>query len=242
MRYGIFSDVHSNLEALEAVLAAYKREAIDRYLCIGDIIGYAANPHECLALVQKTVSASVAGNHDWAAVNKFSLDYFNPYAKEAVIENTSHLSRQDCLYLENLALIYKDSLICLVHGTLDEPQDFHYLSDANQAIQTARLMQGRFCFVGHSHSPKVFMVKEDDSIYEITASLVKTRKHDKYIINVGSVGQPRDGDPRASYCIFDSDREEILIKRVSYDISATQKKIREANLAEFLATRLSFGR
>lgn len=242
MRYGIFSDVHSNLEALEAVLAAYHKESIDTYLCVGDIIGYAANPHECIGLVQKTVSVCVAGNHDWAAVGKFNLEYFNPYAKEALEHNVGQLSEQDHLYLENLALIYQDEYLTLVHGTLEQPGEFHYLTDTTDARETAQLMESRFCFVGHTHASQIFSVARGGSIKELTESFVKAREENSYIINVGSVGQPRDGDPRASYCIFDTDREQIFIKRVNYDMASAQRKIREAGLTEFLATRLSFGR
>ncbi|MEW6009229.1 MAG: metallophosphoesterase family protein [Candidatus Omnitrophota bacterium] len=241
MRYGIFSDVHSNLEALHAVLSVYKKENIDKYLCIGDIVGYASNPLECIKIVRETADFCVAGNHDWAAVNKFSLDFFNPIAKAAVVVNSKQLSKEEEDYLSSLGLTYEDEYLTLVHGTLQEAGFFHYLVSEDEAIKTARLMKTNLCFVGHTHRPEIFEI-EKDVVSILRLECLKINKNHRYIINVGSVGQPRDGNWRAAYCIFDSEKREVYIKRIEYDIKTTQKKILKAGLPEFLATRLSFGR
>jgi predicted phosphodiesterase len=241
MRYGIFSDVHSNLEALEAVLAALKQERVDKYLCVGDIVGYAADPEKCLNLIKSIVSVCVAGNHDWAATGKFALAHFNPYAKKAVIQNALQLSVEDKTYLNNLPLVFKQDSLTLVHATLDEPSSFNYLLNSEQAIRSFQALESQVCFIGHTHQPKIFEFKDDCRPILLATSSIKLRKNNKYIVNVGSVGQPRDGDSRASYCVFDTDKKDICIKRIGYDIKKAQKKILDARLPEFLATRLSSG-
>lgn len=242
MRYGIFSDVHANLEALDAVLDAYKKESIDTYLCVGDVIGYAANPKECIEKVKKTVSITIAGNHDWAAVDLFPLDYFNPYAKEAIIWTSHILDETDKYFLESLKLVYKNKDLILVHGTLDKPADFNYMTDGYIAFQTFKMLDINICFIGHSHIAGVFIKDKDNNIYYYQNNILEVKKENKYIVNVGSVGQPRDGNPKASYCIYDTTRREIQIKRISYDIEVARKKIISAGLPKFLGDRLLVGR
>ncbi len=241
MRYGIFSDVHSNLEALEAVLGYYRNEAIDKYLCVGDIVGYGANPRECLDALRRIISVCVAGNHDWALTGKFSLAFFNPIAKAALISNAKELSKVEKDYLDNLELIFFNNDLTLVHGTLNEAQNFNYLTSKGQALGTFRLMKSNICFVGHTHIPQVLEFDAKAGVCQLAADNLKIKKSKKYIVNVGSVGQPRDSDPRASFAIFDTDREEILIKRVAYDVKKAQEKILGAGLPDFLASRLSIG-
>ena len=136
MRYAIFSDIHSNLEALDEVISAYGQESIDEYLCIGDVVGYAANPCECVEKVREIAKITVAGNHDWAAVNLFSIDFFNEYAKEAIHWTKRNVSDAEINLLESLKLTYKSAGFILVHGTLDYPQDFNYMTDGLIAEET----------------------------------------------------------------------------------------------------------
>ena len=241
MRYGIFSDVHSNLEALEAVLRCYEKESIDKYLCVGDIVGYGANPRECLDAVKRTVSACIAGNHDWALTGKFNLAFFNFYAKAAVISNVGELPKEEKDYLDNLGLIFSNDDLTLVHGTLNEAQNFNYLTSKEQALDTFKLMKSNICFVGHTHIPQVLEFNAKADISQLAAGNLKIKKNKKYIVNVGSVGQPRDGDPRASFAVFDADRGEVLIKRVAYNVKKAQEKILGKGLPDFLASRLSTG-
>lgn len=242
MRYGIFSDIHSNLEALDAVIEVYKKEEIDKYLCVGDVVGYATNPKECIEKVKGLAMVTVAGNHDWASVNLFSTDYFNPLAKEAILWTEHNLNEQDRRFLEGLALVYKNEDLSLVHGTLDEPGDFNYMADGYIASRTFALLETNVCFVGHTHVPGTFTKSEDGRIQYQTESNIDIQERNKYIINVGSVGQPRDGDSHAAYCIYDVTKKNVQIKRISYDIQAARGKIINAGLPGFLGERLLVGR
>jgi predicted phosphodiesterase len=242
MRYGIFSDVHSNLEALEAVLAAYRQAAIDKYLCVGDIVGYAANPRECIEKVRSLVSTSVAGNHDWACSGLFSSDYFNPLAAKAVIWTKDKLDAQEGYFLKSLKLTFSNQDLTLVHATLNDPAAFSYLRSIQFTSPTFELLESALCFVGHTHVPGVFIQNQDKSIDYFEGEILKLEKNKKYIVNTGSVGQPRDGNPQASYCIYDTDKKTLWIKRRDYDFKAAGKKIIAAGLPEFLAARLAVGR
>ncbi len=242
MRYGIFSDVHSNVEALDAVIRAYKKEDIDKYLCVGDVVGYAANPKECIERVKALVMITVAGNHDWASVDLFSVDYFNDYAREAIFWNKRNLDDNSRLFLESLELVYKNEDFILVHGTLDNPQDFSYMTDSYIASQTFRLMETNICFVGHLHVAGIFIEDKARRTYYREEGRIDIKDENKYIVNVGSVGQPRDSNPKAAYCIYDTDKKEILIKRVAYDVETTRKKIIDVGLPKFLGDRLLVGR
>lgn len=242
MRYGIFSDVHSNLEALDAVIKAYSQEEIDQYLCVGDVVGYAADPKACIDKVKALAMLTVAGNHDWASVNLFSIDYFNPAAKKAILWTKQNLDQSCKNFLETLKLTFVNQDLTLVHGTLEDPENFYYMMDSFRVALTFGLLKTNLCFVGHSHIAGVFAQKEDGSIDYLEDPHINIKDKNKYIINVGSVGQPRDGDSRAAYCIYDSDKKEAWIKRTSYDVAASAQKIIDAGLPKFLAERLSVGR
>ncbi|MBL7197856.1 MAG: metallophosphoesterase family protein [Candidatus Omnitrophica bacterium] len=240
MRYAIFSDIHSNLEAFESVLAAYENEKVDKYLCVGDIVGYGANPKECIKIVQDRKIITVAGNHDWASCGKFSIDYFNPYAKEAVLWTGRQINAADINYLNNLDLIYKEEDFCLVHGTLLNPKYFGYMFDIEDARDSFQVMVTSLCFVGHTHTPITF-IKDSGKVSQTRNNLINIEPQKKYIINVGSVGQPRDGDNRGCFCIYDSKERNVHIKRVEYNLKLSQSKIIDAGLPSFLASRLSLG-
>ena len=242
MRYGIFGDVHSNLEALEAMIHAFKDESIEQYLCVGDIVGYAANPIECIERIRSLPAVIVAGNHDWAAVNLFSLDYFNPIACEAIIWTKARIDEERKSFLEGLKLTFMNKDLTLVHGTLNNPNEFNYMTDGFIAEETFRLFDTPVCFVGHTHVPGIFSKDASEHILYREDDSCNIEQGSKYIINVGSVGQPRDGNPKASYCIYDTGIKEIQIKRVDYDIEATRTKINNFGLPEYLGHRLFLGR
>jgi predicted phosphodiesterase len=242
MRYGIFADIHSNLEALEAVLEAYKKETIDKYLCLGDVVGYATNPKECINKIRALAMVTVAGNHDWGSVSLLSADYFNPEARQAISWTKDNLDNEDKYFLESLKLTYKNDTLTLVHGTLNDPQDFNYMTDDFSALDTFRLLETNICFIAHTHVAGAFIKDKSDNAYYCLDEQVKIKNGNKYIINVGSVGQPRDGNPCACYCVYDTDKKEAQIKRVSYDIKAARKKIIAAGLPRFLGDRLVVGR
>jgi len=240
MRYAIFSDVHGNLEAFEAVCEAFRQEAIDVCLCAGDIVGYGAEPVECMQRISSLKVISIAGNHDWAVAGKFSAYEFNPLAKEALLWTKQKLSEEQKLFLEELPLVYKNKDFTMVHGTLQEPECFHYLSDLSLAPDMFREMEPGVCFIGHTHNPKI-ICQNGDQIFYVEGESLRLQGGSKVIVNVGSVGQPRDGCSSASYCLFDSSEKEIVIKRVSYSVEKTQEKILAAGLLPMLGTRLGLG-
>jgi len=242
MRYGIFSDVHSNLEALTAVLRAYEKEQIDRFMCVGDIVGYAADPAECIRRVRGLADPVLAGNHDWAVAGRYPIDRFNSYAAQAVQWTNLALEEGDLEYLSSLQLVYRQEGIILVHGTLCAPENFDYLSELSEAEATLEgCAAGEICFVGHTHVAQIIIQGEDGRIGYAPGTTVTVSRKSKYIVNVGSVGQPRDRNPEAAYCIYDTQTSHITIKRVPYDIRAAQQKIVDAGLPSFLGERLRSG-
>jgi predicted phosphodiesterase len=242
MRYGIFSDVHSNLEALEAVLDAYKKEAIDEFLCGGDIVGYGANPLECIARIKAVAKLTVAGNHDWASVGLFPVTYFNPLAAQAVSWTRQKLDTADNGFLKGLRLVFKNGDLTLVHGTLHNPEEFNYMMDGDAAERTFEILKTDICFVGHSHLPGFFIQDEEKRLSYREKDALAIQKGRQYIVNVGSVGQPRDRNPDAAYCIYDTDKKKVEIKRIKYDTEAARAKIINAGLPKFLGDRLLSGR
>jgi predicted phosphodiesterase len=242
MRYGIFSDIHSNLEAFEAVIAEYKKESIGEYLCLGDVVGYAADPKECIKRVMALALITVAGNHDWAAVDLFSTEYFNQPAREAISWMRPLLDNKDKSFLKSLEPVYHNVDLALAHGTLDHPQDFNYMTDSFIAEGSFKRMQRDICFVGHTHIAGVFIQDKDGCTRYDESDYIQLKKGNRYIVNVGSVGQPRDGNPRAAYCVYDSQKREVRIKRIGYDIKAAREKIFAAGLPAFLGNRLTDGR
>lgn len=242
MKYGIFADIHSNLEAFEAVLEALRSEGIQHYLCAGDIVGYGANPAECIHRIKELDSITVCGNHDWASVGLLDISYFNPVASQAVLWTEKWLSARERTFLSALKLIYYGETFTLVHGTLDNAEKFHYIYDAYTARNTFELTPTNICFVGHSHIPLVIFKKQGNKIGYLLEPKIEISPKVVYVINVGSVGQPRDGDARASFCTYDSDKKIIEMKRVSYDFKKAQNKIIKAGLPEGLAWRLAEGR
>jgi len=241
MRYAIFSDIHANLQALEAVIAAYKHEGIDRYLCLGDIVGYAANPRECIRKIYKLADIIIAGNHDWASAGLLPDSYFNAPAKEAIAWTRRNLGAKSRRFLSSLELVYKNKDLTLVHGTLDNPRDFNYMFGAYFLGKTFGLMETNVCFIGHTHLPGIFIRDAKAQLYYCQSESVVVGDN-KYIVNVGSIGQPRDNDPSAAYCIYDTLKQQIQIKRIDYDFETAARRIIKAGLPYILAKRLKSGR
>ena len=241
MRYGIISDIHSNLEAFEKVLDVLSKEKIDRYVCVGDIVGYGADPKACIEITKDLNPLVVVGNHDSACVGKTSLSYFNPRAKEAVIWTKDVLEPMYIAYLNTLDLVLEEEgAFTLVHGTLEDPESFNYMVDRFLAKQSFEKMHTQLLFVGHSHIPGIFELKNNKIRYFLKPK-IKLSTGVSYIVNAGSVGQPRDGDNRACFVIYDTDKNTIEINRVEYDMDSAQKKILEKGLPSALAYRLTKG-
>ena len=240
MRYAIVSDIHSNLEALEAVLESARGERIDRYLSTGDIVGYGADPEACLRRIRDLDPVIVAGNHDWAVAGRLSLDFFNSYAREAIEWTRARLDADAKRWLGALPLTAKLGEITLVHATLHGPENFDYLLTAYDAHLSLEILDTPICFVGHSHVPVTFA--QNGSVTFSFASEFSMDGTEKAIVNAGSVGQPRDGNPEASYGIYDTEARLVEVRRVSYDIGSASRKILAAGLPPVLAERLWLGK
>lgn len=240
MRYGIFSDIHGNIEAFKTALEHYKKENIDKFIFLGDIVGYGANPNEAIAILSALNPVCVAGNHDWAAIGELSADYFNEYSKKAIFWTKACLSDSEKAYLKSFPLLYNEKNFLCVHGSLKEPEKFNYIWGLNEARENFELMKTNILFVGHSHRAQIYY-KNKDGIFFHTDASISIKKEEKYIINVGSVGQPRDRDSRLSLCVYDSEENIVSIKRLVYNITLTADKIIKAGLPQMLATRLFAG-
>lgn len=240
MKTAVISDIHSNLEALEAVRKVIKRENITRVFCLGDILGYNANPVECLKIVRELNPVCVAGNHDFAAVGLTNTDYFNPYAKVAAIWSGKQLNEEQTRFIKSLQLVHREGEVTLVHASLHDPELWGYILTQADANASFEYQETPLCFIGHSHFPCIYF--EEGVPLVCPEGVIQLNKEIKTVVNVGSVGQPRDGNPKASFVIYDPENYTVDFQRVAYDIETTQKKVLDAGLPSFLAERLSMGR
>lgn len=243
MRYAIIADIHANLAAFTVVLDDIERRGrVTEMWCLGDVVGYGPDPHQCIELLRQHKHVCIAGNHDWAAIGKLSLSEFNPDAAIACRWTAEQLSPEDVAYLESLPTVIEKDNFTLVHGSPREPI-WEYLLSVSSAKENFTYFKSQFCLVGHSHVPSIFKQTESGgcsfSPFFDYVGLILGKS--RLIINPGSVGQPRDGDPRASYAIFDSEIRMIRLYRIVYDIDATQVKMVKHNLPVRLVSRLSQG-
>jgi diadenosine tetraphosphatase ApaH/serine/threonine PP2A family protein phosphatase len=243
MRYAFIADIHSNLAALQAVLEDIDiKGGVDEIWCLGDIVGYGPQPRECLELVKKHCSVCIAGNHDRAVVGKLELTWFNSAAAEACQWTTDILNPVDVRYLEDLPLRVERDDFTIVHGSPSNPT-LEYVISTSIAQNNFAHFTSKFCLVGHSHIPAAFKEEagaaEPIHLQEGVGLVLHTHR---MIVNPGAVGQPRDGDPRASWALYESEGLMLRLHRVEYDIKATQDKMMEARLPIPLVTRLEQGR
>jgi predicted phosphodiesterase len=243
MRTLIVADVHANLEALEAVVRdAQVGGAIDAVWCLGDLVGYGPQPVECIDLLSSLPLTAVAGNHDFAAGGRIGTEDFNPIAGTAANWTADQLTEEHRAWLGGLATTLTDGEFTLVHGSLVDPV-WTYLVSREAAAQHFALQTTPYCLVGHSHHPLIF-AQVDGRIRGLEpldgdALLLESVT---FVANPGSVGQPRDGDPRAAYAVLDDDARNLSFHRVEYDFRRTQAKVVAAGLPSFLAERLALGR
>lgn len=240
MKYAIIADIHANWEALTAVLEDAKKQNPTHYVCLGDVVGYNANPRECLQKIREMNIPCVKGNHDEYCSKDEQLEGFNPNAAEAVHWTRRQLSTDDRAWLRDLKYTKMVANFTIVHATLDAPDRWGYVFDKLQAAASFPYQTTPVCFFGHTHVPVAFM--RDTVVRGGTFSKFKVDPAKKYFVNVGAVGQPRDNNPKSAYVIYDLDAATIELRRVDYDIAAAQAKIREAGLPERLAERLEFGK
>lgn len=244
MRYGILSDIHGNLDALETVLQA--APAVDQWLCLGDTVGYGPEPNECVDRVRALCQVTLIGNHDLAALDRLSLDWFNPHARAAAEWTQQQLSASSRTFLESLPETWIDRAgdVTFAHGSLtDPPRD--YITTRSEARTNFKLLTTQALFIGHSHLSHSFTMEEgqeycDEEVFH-GRSRVEMRPKHCYIINAGSVGQPRDGDPRAAYGVFDTEARVAEVFRVRYDIDSVRRKMQNADLPALLSQRLLQG-
>jgi len=241
MHYAVISDVHSNVEALEAVLENVDQRNIEEILFLGDAVGYGPNPNECVELLMRRCKMLLAGNHDWGVVGLTDIAYFNEDARYAIEWTRGVLTGKNKKILESFPVKkeIKESNFFLVHSTPKEPEEWHYLLTLWDAEINFQYFDNRFCFLGHSHQPLIIEKLSSGELvtYKEVASI---KENDRYIINVGSVGQPRDGDPRASYAVIDDGKAEIV--RIPYEVRKVQEKMKKVLLPVPLIERLSVGR
>jgi len=243
MRYAIIADIHANLAAFTAVLDDIERRGgVEEVWCLGDIVGYGPDPHQCIELLCQYKRVCVVGNHDWAAIGKIDTSDFNPDAAAACHWTAQQLTPEDIQYLDSLPLVVQRDDFTLVHGSPRDPI-WEYLLSTSSAKQNFAYFQSQFCLVGHSHVPLVFECSETGAclVSEFPADTILKLAKNRLIINPGGVGQPRDGDPRASYAIYDSEARSVTHYRVVYDIGATQARMVEHRLPMRLIMRLSYG-
>ena len=242
MRALILSDIHANLEALEAVFAdAQVRGGFDVIWCLGDTVGYGPDPVACIDRIREFELVSVAGNHDCAAVGLIDASNFNEAAKAAVIWTAGQLEAEQRDYLTSLPMVSVQEPFTLVHGSLRDPI-VEYLLDRDSAVGTLELMETGYCLVGHSHIPFVCReVEGEPKFTEFPEGEPVALGDEHQIINPGGVGQPRDRDPRSSYAIYDNVGSVIERHRVTYDIAMTQEKMRAVDLPAHLIERLDHG-
>src|SRR3954452_23491481 len=240
MRFAIFGDIHANLEALQAVMADAAAHEVTHYVCLGDVVGYNANPHECVEIVRNMECPVVKGNHDeQASLDESSRD-FNALAEMAINWTREHLSDADKQWLRALPFTRAVRDFTIVHATLDTPEQWGYVFNTLDATASFTYQHSTVCFFGHTHVACAFV--RDDGVKRVKTDQLMIEPDKKYFINTGSVGQPRDGDWRAAYCIYHADNNCVEQRRIKYDLATAQNKIIKAGLPKLLAERLKLGR
>lgn len=242
MRIGLISDVHANIAALQAVLADLDRRGVDEIICLGDCIGYGPDPALCLDILFESCSAIVAGNHDHAAVGLLKDSSFNPLARQAVAYARDRLRPEQLDQLRELPLEIEREGLLLVHSSPFRPDEFPYLHSCDDAAEAFAARPFSVAVCGHTHVPLCFRSRGRPPRISVSLNpAIDLSEPGRVLCNVGSVGQPRDRDPRASYALFDGAKRSIHLHRVAYDIRATSKKIVAAGLPEALGRRLFAG-
>lgn len=238
MLYAIISDLHANLEATEACFREIDKINPDRIICLGDLVDYCAQPNEVIEIVRSRCDVILMGNHDEAQIDYFIADGFSDNARVSSIHTRAVLKPEHREFIKSLKHKHSEENILFVHGSPDNPSEYEYILDNYSARVNFRAFTEAICFHGHSHYPLIFeekkfgvkVVKPDD-----------VKKGRRYIINAGSVGQPRDGDPRLAFGVFDTEKFKFKLVRLEYDIESASKKIIAEGLPVRLAERLFMG-
>lgn len=232
MKIAVISDIHGNREALNAVIAKIDSLAVDSIYCLGDIVGYGPNPNECVELIRSRAIPAIVGNHDKAVTGELSIDNFSQIARAGVMWTQSVISESNKEFLKHLPYSIQEHTILFVHSSPDYPEEFRYLLSFEDARESFDYFSTPLCFIGHTHRPIIFC--EDGKTKEIS-------RDKKFIVNVGSVGQPRDGNWKACFVLMDTEQYALEYVRVEYDVEVTRRKITENGLPQKLADRLLAG-
>lgn len=237
MRYAILSDIHANLEALETAVTYAHGRHIDRWIVLGDTIGYGANPNECFEWALRHTDLCLLGNHEKATVDPSFLNWFNPWAREAAVWTASKISKGFKREVLSLPYIKEEKDVTFAHASLHEPERFHYLFGYEDSLRSFQMMTNPVCFVGHTHVPGC-ICEGARSSEPVKEGIIPLQDGNRYILNPGSVGQPRDNDPRLAFGIYDTGQKNFEIVRLAYDNIKAADKIRKAGLPKPLADRL----
>jgi len=243
LRTAFISDIHANIEALEIVLADIAEQDIDRIVCLGDIVGYGPDPNACVTRVREKCAVTVVGNHDYAALGRMDTLGFNEYARAAADWTAQSLDPASIEFLEKLPLEIVLDGLHLVHASPLDPDRWTYILSYQEAKRQFAAFPEKVCFIGHSHLPIVVeQVGEEIRAVAFTPDVpVRLHRDRRYLVNVGSVGQPRDRDPRTGYAWHDDEMGAVLLRRLEYPVARVQEKILAAKLPPFLAQRLADG-
>lgn len=242
MRIAIYSDIHGNLDAFEAVLKDIDREDVDKKVFLGDVVGYGPEPNECIELLGENADVMLAGNHDWAAVEYTDHSYFNPYAKESLFWTMRQLSDKNKEWIKILKPSGTLDNIQLAHATPLQPDEWRYILTMQDAMDNYQAIEKPVCFIGHSHQPVIIEYVDEVNILPIRDIYKTLEPNRKYVINVGSVGQSRDSNPDACYVVYDTKTQNIEFRRVEYNVARVQKKMEKNGLPKYLIERLGVGR
>jgi predicted phosphodiesterase len=242
MRYGFFSDVHANLEALNSATEDFRKEKLDKVFFLGDAVGYGPDPNECVSIIDRLTDVKLMGNHDFAALGLIETTQFNEYAQQAMDWTRSILTEESLNILSGFVMENRFDQFCLVHSTPKQPQEWNYIFDLDDAEENFGFFENQICVIGHSHFPAIIKKFEDRRCFLHQEGKTGIEDGFRYIINIGSVGQPRDGSNRACYMIFDTEEKIVILKRLEYDFKKTQSKMKKRGLPQFLVDRLAVGR
>lgn len=242
MKRAILSDVHGNLEALQAVLENVRASGADEIWSLGDAVGYGPDPEACVEILCSEAEVNLMGNHDAAVAGLTEEENFNISARLAVVWTRSAVSEATMKILAGLPYTASREGAFLVHASPRSPGEWHYIMGLRDAEESFGYFKEQVCFVGHTHVPFLAARQDGKHAEPIDGNATPLRRGTRYLVNVGSVGQPRDLDPRASYALLDEAEASIEIRRVAYPVETTQAKMREAGLPALLYERLQVGR
>jgi diadenosine tetraphosphatase ApaH/serine/threonine PP2A family protein phosphatase len=240
VRYAVLSDIHGNLQALRAVLKAVDDMELDHLVCLGDVVGYGANPNEVIELISERSEMTIRGNHDEAALDPSQEAYFNAWAVEAIRWTREQLTDESVSFLSELPYVNRLDDVLLVHASPRDPEKWRYILSPQAAAAEFDAFEESFCLIGHSHVPMI-VLRTEVGASELLEDEVALPAGARVIMNVGSVGQPRDGDPRACFAVLDIEDRSASLVRVRYDAEAAHRLIIEAGLPFFLGERLLLG-